>query len=48
MMIDGNKLVMQLEDEDDFRPVREIIDDFEGPPEDEHENLTDHSGISMV
>ena len=48
MTIDGSELVTLLKDEDDRRQVREMIDDLACPPEDEHEELTDHSGISMV
>lgn len=48
MTIEGNDLATRLTDEEDRRRVREIIDDLSCPPEDEHEELTDHSGISMV
>ena len=48
MTISGSELVTLLEDEDEYRRIREIIDDLACPPEDEHVELTDHSGISMV
>jgi hypothetical protein len=48
MTINGSELITLLEDEDERRQVRELIDDLACPPEDEHVELTDHSGISMV
>ena len=45
--INATELKSTLENEDETRRVRDIVQDLD-PPDDEYEYLTDHSGISMV
>jgi len=45
--INATELKTILENDDETRRVREIVQDLD-PPDDEYEYLTDHSGISMV
>ncbi len=46
--INATELIAVLENDDETRRVRDILLDLDMPAEDEYENLTDHSGISMV
>ncbi len=45
--INAAELKSALENDDETRRVRDIVQDLE-PPDDEYEYLSDHSGISMV
>jgi hypothetical protein len=47
-MTDATKTVNLLEDEAEARRLLDLLYEFDLPPDDEHVELTDHSGISMV
>jgi len=46
--INATELKNALENDDEIRRVREIVQDLDLPADDEYEYLSDHSGISMV
>lgn len=46
--INAAELKTILEDDDETRTIRDILQDLDLPPDDEYEYLSDHSGISMV
>jgi hypothetical protein len=46
--INATELKSTLENDDETRRIRDIVQDLDLPPDDEYEYLTDHSGISMV
>jgi hypothetical protein len=46
--INATELKTILENDEETRRIRDILQDLDLPPDDEYEYLTDHSGISMV
>ena len=46
--INATELITVLENDEETRRIRDILLDLDLPPDDEYENLSDHSGISMV